>query len=191
MPRTSPMSNGMYNPMLIKTLNEINVDGIVAEYKRLEAGIVWSEMGSKGKQAGLQYKISPWTIDPENDKMETLAWTSAVGRNQGLELSYDNLNPFFKDTIFEKLIIDYKLARARFMWINPMSCYSIHIDSTPRIHIPMITNSECYFVFKQDDQGLIKHMPEGYVYWTDTRVPHTFINCSELPRLHLIGVVES
>ena len=72
------------------------------------------------------------------------------------------------------------------MWLSPMTCYSIHKDSTPRIHIPMITNPECYFVFKA---GIIQHMPAGAVYWTNTVNLHTFMNCSDKPRLHLIGVV--
>jgi hypothetical protein len=106
-----------------------------------------------------------------------------------MELTYNQLNPYFKDTIFEKLIVDYKLYRTRLMWVNKMSCYSIHKDSTPRIHIPLVTNPECYFVFK-DDASFI-HMETGHVYWADTRKNHTFINCSEMERLHLVGVVES
>ena len=69
-----------------------------------------------------------------------------------------------------------------------MTCYSMHRDTTPRIHIPMITNPECYFIFKQ---GIVQHMPAGSVYWTNTVEPHTFMNCSNRPRLHLIGAVEN
>ena len=78
------------------------------------------------------------------------------------------------------------------MWVNPMSCYSLHKDSTPRIHIPLITNPSCYFIFKENNtpEGIIQHLPVGSVYWTNTTVSHTFINCSELPRLHLVGVVK-
>jgi hypothetical protein len=163
---------------MIKILNDIDITDILAEYYKLEPEIQWTVMGHKGKQAGLQYKLE--------NKNE---WDSAVGRNQGMELTYNQLNPYFKDTIFEKLIVDYKLYRTRLMWVNKMSCYSIHKDSTPRIHIPLVTNPECYFVFK-DDASFI-HMETGHVYWADTRKNHTFINCSEMERLHLVGVVES
>jgi hypothetical protein len=183
---------------MIKILNEINVTNILNEYYKLEPNIVWTSSGHKGKQTGLQYKINsePWDMDvrinPETNKPWTKnEWTSAVGKNQGMELSYNQLNPFFKDTIFEKLISDYKMTRTRFMWINRMSCYSIHKDSTPRVHIPLITNPECYFVFKNGESAKLTHMEAGNVYWADTRQDHTFMNCSEMDRLHLVGIVES
>ena len=158
---------------MIKVLTSYNIEPLLISYNKLEKDIVWTDYSDK-KQAGLQFKKNE---DP---------WASAVGTSKGDELAYTNLNPFFKDTIFEELINQYKLKRARLMWISPMTCYSIHKDTTPRIHIPMITNSECYFVFKQ---GFISHLPTGSVYLVDTTKLHTFMNCSTEPRLHLIGVV--
>ena len=158
---------------MIKILSSYNIEPLLISYNKLEKDIVWTDYNGK-KQAGLQFKKNE---DP---------WASAVGTSKGDELAYTNLNPFFKDTIFEELINQYKLKRARLMWISPMTCYSIHKDTTPRIHIPMITNSECYFVFKQ---GFISHLPTGSVYLVDTTKLHTFMNCSTEPRLHLIGVV--
>lgn len=159
---------------MIKILNTIDVSKLLDEYYRLESGIQWTSSGHKGKQASIQYK------DDEDP------WTSGVGKSRGRELTYTNLNPYFKNTLFEELVEQYKLSRTRFMWVGPMSCYSMHIDSTPRIHVPMITNTECYFVFKT---ALIQHMPANQVYRTNTVLPHTFMNCSEVPRLHLVGVV--
>jgi hypothetical protein len=63
----------------------------------------------------------------------------------------------------------------------------MHYDKNPRIHIPLLTNPECYFVFKN---GMIQHLEVGSSYWVDTRLHHTFINCSAQKRLHLVGVVE-
>ena len=159
---------------MIKVLTSYNIEPLLISYNKLEKDIVWTDYSGK-KQAGLQFKKNE---DP---------WASAVGTSKGDELAYTNLNPFFKDTIFEELINQYKLKRARLMWISPMTCYSIHKDTTPRIHIPMITNSECYFVFKQ---GFISHLPTGSVYLVDTTKLHTFMNCSTKSRLHLIGVVQ-
>jgi hypothetical protein len=161
---------------MIKHLGTFDVNSLLECYYQLEKDIVWTNNGHKGRQAGSQYK------DNEDH------WTSAVGRSQGEELSYTNLTPLFKNTIFENIIDQYKLTRTRLMWVGSYACYSMHRDFTPRIHIPMITNPECYFLFKL---GIIKHLPAGSVYWTDTTHSHTFINCSELPRLHLVGIVSS
>jgi hypothetical protein len=159
---------------MIKILTSYNIEPLLIAYNNIEKDIVWSEQSPK-KQTGLQFKKGE---DP---------WVSAIGKRRGDELEYTNLNPFFKDTIFEVLINQYKLKRTRLMWVSPMTCYSMHKDTTPRIHIPMITNPECYFVFKT---GIIQHMPVGSVYWTNTVNLHTFMNCSDKPRLHLVGVVE-
>jgi hypothetical protein len=158
---------------LIKILNTIDTGPLLRDYFKLEEQLQWSEYGHKGKQAGLQYRLDE---DP---------WTSAVGKSRGHELEYTNLNPFFANTVFEELIIQYNLKRTRLMWVYPFACYSMHSDTTPRIHVPMLTNPECYFAFKS---GTIEHFPMGQVYWVDTTQPHTFINCSDHPRLHLVGV---
>lgn len=160
---------------MIKILSSIDIQPVLDEYATLEKSIQWKDYGHKGKQAGLQYQEGE---DP---------WTSAVGNSRGNELAFTNLNPFFKNTIIESLINEFKLIRARLMWVGPFACYSMHKDTTPRIHIPLITSSECYFVFKQ---GLISHLSTGNVYWVDTTVHHTFMNCSDKPRLHLVGVVD-
>lgn len=161
---------------MIRTIKKVNAAEILSEYLKIENKLEWTHYGHKGKQCGLQYKIN------ENH------WSSAVGKSKGREIEYTNLNPFFKDTIFENIISEYNIKRARFMWSGPYSCYSMHTDSTPRIHIPLITNKDCYFLFKNSSP---QHMDPGYSYWVDTTKHHTFINCSDASRLHFIGVLSA
>lgn len=161
---------------MIKIIQEINIENILTEYMRLEPNMFWTEFGHKGKQTSIQYKVGE---DP---------WNSSVGTSKGQEVMYCNLNPFFKDTVFEKLIIDLKFFRTRLMWVYPYACYSMHKDLTVRIHIPLITNPDCYFIFKKE---IPKHLSVGNVYLVDTREEHTFINCSDKPRLHLVGLIKS
>jgi hypothetical protein len=162
--------------MLIKRLEPIDVAPILEEYYRLEDKIVWTDYGSKGKQSGLQHKMN------EDE------WASAVGRSSGNEFESSILNPFFKDTVFEELIIKHKLFKTRLMWLNSYACYSMHQDESPRIHIPLITNPECYFIFRAIPPI---HLPSTHVHWTDTRRGHSFMNCSDMPRLHLVGAVQT
>ena len=161
--------------MLIKQLEFIDVIPILEEYHRLESSMVWTDYGFKGRQVGLQHKI-------DED-----VWASAVGRSSGNEFESKLLNPFFKDTVFEELIDKYKLFKTRLMWLNPYACYSMHQDESPRIHIPLITNKQCYFVFKE---RLPVHLALNCVYQTDTTRHHSFMNCSSVPRLHLVGAVQ-
>lgn len=161
---------------LIQIIDQIDVESILECYRSMKDIIQFTESGNKGSQSGLQYLSN---TDP---------WTSAIGRIQNKESEYNLLNPVFVGTIFEKIINQYKLTRTRLIWMYPMSCYSMHNDPTPRVHIPLITNEQCYFIFKR---GLIQHFPVGHVYYTDTRYHHTFVNCSEEKRLHLVGVVDN
>lgn len=160
---------------MLKILDQIDVNPIIKSYNELADKITWTLYLNKGKQVGLQFKDAE---DPHD---------SAVGRSKGSELEYDQLNPVFDNTIFSDIIQKYNLKRTRLMWVDPYACYSMHVDSTPRIHIPLISNPECYFVFKY---GMIKHLSVGNVYWINTKILHTFMNCSDTPRLHLIGVVK-
>ncbi len=161
---------------MIKILNPIDISPILESYQKLEKDLQWTDFGHKGRQVGLQYK------EGEDH------WTSAVGKSRGEELTYSILNPFFKNTIFEEIINNYNFRRTRLMWVGPYACYSLHVDTTPRVHIPLVTNKDCYFVFKQ---GRLVHLRLGYATWVDTTKPHTFMNCSNEHRLHLVGVVEN
>jgi hypothetical protein len=159
---------------MITVLDTIQTSSILDAYKKIEDGIKWS-VYPNGKQTGLQYTTG-------NDP-----WSDATGRlKAGQKWANALLNPYFKDTIFEELIVKYKITRARFMWLKPYSCYSMHKDDTARIHIPIVTNDHCYFVFR--DKGCFK-LPAGSVYLVDTTQYHSAMNCSAEWRLHFLGAL--
>ena len=81
--------------MIKNAIDTIDVDNILNTLHELN-DIVWTDY-SQGRQAGLQYKLGE---DP---------WTSSVGKSQGNETQYTELNPFFKDTIFKTIIEKYNL----------------------------------------------------------------------------------
>jgi hypothetical protein len=164
----------MYN-----IIQSVDAKSILDEYNKLESGIVWSDYGQGSRQCGLQF------TDDEDP------WKSAVGKTRlPSENSFSNLNPYFKNTIFETIIDEYNLKRTRLMWIGPFKCYSLHYDLTARIHIPLVTDPNCFFVFKNDKSNNVFHLPTGSAYWVDTTQTHTFINCSNTFRLHLVGALD-
>ena len=160
---------------MIKILRDIDISALLNFYQTVENLIQWTEYGHKGKQTGLQYK--------EGEDY----WTSAVGKHTDDDLKYNNINPFFKNSEFENIINEYNLTRSRFMWLYPYACYTLHRDQTPRLHIPLITNTECFLLFKPG--GKLIHLDIGKIYKAETRITHTAINCSEFPRLHFVGVL--
>lgn len=160
---------------MIKILEDLDITPILDCYKQLENLIQWSVFDN-GKQVGLQYR-------PGGD-----IWTDAVGKTKpgSSWREGSNINPLFKDTIFETIINKYQLRRTRLMWIKPLCCYSMHQDFSPRLHIPLITNTDCYFVFKEFG---LHHFPVGHAYWVDTTKEHSAMNCSSEWRLHLLGSI--
>jgi hypothetical protein len=158
---------------IIREIETIDVPPILDAYYKIENGLVWKEESHGLKQSGLQYATGQ---DP---------FLSATGKVKLLDSAYDNLNTYFEGSIFVDLIKKYNLKRSRLIWAPPRSAYSFHKDVSPRVHIPLVTNPGCYFIF----ENYMKHIPAGSVYWVDTARFHTFINTSIYPRLHFIGSV--
>jgi hypothetical protein len=105
------------------------------------------------------------------------------------EQQYKFINKSFKKTYLEEIITDFKGCRTRILKLNPKTCYSIHRDPSPRIHIPIISNDQCWMIWPTRNSCL--NMQLGFVYWTDTRKHHTFINCNNnIERIHLVMAVE-
>jgi hypothetical protein len=158
---------------MIKILEDLDVRLLLDCYKDIEKHIQWSEYAN-GKQTGIQYRKGndPWVDAVGRAKLND-DWTSDV-----------ILNEHFIGTEFENIIKKYNITRTRLMWLKPYSCYSMHKDDSARLHIPLITNTNCYFVLKEE--GLF-HMETGHAYWADTRKEHSAMNCSTQWRLHLLG----
>lgn len=159
----------------IRKIDSIDLSGLFKEYLLYESKIQWTVYNENGsKQAGVQYAQDE---DP---------WSCSVGRSKGIDQDCTLLNPFFKNTILEGLVNKYNLKRTRLMWVGEFSCYTMHEDPSPRIHIPLITNKNCYFVFKDYPPF---YLEPGYIWYVDTTLPHTFMNCSSMKRLHIVGAV--
>jgi hypothetical protein len=67
--------------------------------------------------------------------------------------------------------------------ILPNTCYNWHVDTGKFcLHIPLITNSGCRFVY---DTRAFSMPADGSAYVVHNGIPHTFINAGTEPRLHL------
>jgi hypothetical protein len=118
-------------------------------------------------------------------------WTSGIGRIEELEekeeQKYNQINSNLKGTYIEKLILQHSAYRARIMIMQPRQCYSIHADPSKRIHIPIITNDQCWMVWPKSNACYQLETKRCYI--TDTTRPHTFINGGLEPRIHLVMCV--
>ena len=87
--------------------------------------------------------------------------------------------------IYKTLSTKFQLCRFRIMIMNGPMVYYAHSDTSRRLHYVVETNSDCVFLFPEIGEQF--HIPaDGNVYLVDTRLRHTFVNASRLPRIHLL-----
>ena len=99
-----------------------------------------------------------------------------------------------KETDFTEFLFDLpytnsilkenKVCRARVMRMKEKTCYTYHQDWTKRLHIPLITNENCWLIVDKE----IMHLPaDGSIYIIDTTKFHTAVNASREDRIHIVG----
>lgn len=149
-------------------------------------------------------------LDRLNQEVEQLAWNpeTKLFRNQTsvqnsdgsedylegtgskpgeLDNKWANLRSDLKGTWWETFFagLPWPVFRTRIMVMEPRSCYSIHKDTSPRLHIALRTRPQAKFIFT--DPAEIIHIPaDGHIWWVDTRHEHTAINASLEHRWHLL-----
>ena len=92
----------------------------------------------------------------------------------------NNFDLPYTNSIIEKL----GMYNSRVMRLKPRSCYTYHVDFQRRIHIPVITNRDCFFIIEDKVERL---KGEGDYYIVDTTKYHTFVNASVYHRIHIVG----
>ena len=112
----------------------------------------------------------------------------------GVSFVKDIIKKGYKETDFTYLLFDMpytnsiinnlNLCRTRIMNLKYKTCYSYHQDLTKRIHIPLVTNENCWIIIEKE----VKHYPaDGNWYEIDTTKKHTAVNASWEDRIHLVG----
>jgi hypothetical protein len=97
----------------------------------------------------------------------------------------------FHGTVFEEVYTllksRYDIGRVRLMKIPMRYCMSWHVDSTDRLHCPIITDRGCMMAIEDE----VLHMPEGTWWMANTKgVHHTAFNAGHVERYHLVAVIQ-
>jgi len=97
----------------------------------------------------------------------------------------DFTEPLFPEMVYTNNIIkQLGMFRTRIMRLEPYQCYSYHVDPTQRMHIPLITNPNCFMII---EDKLYRYPADGNHYLVDTTKIHTFVNASLEQRIHIVG----
>lgn len=105
------------------------------------------------------------------------------------ELGYNEKDfdkPIFDMPYINSLMKDLKMFRTRVMNLKSKTCYTYHRDYSKRLHIPIITNENCFIIIDKE----VNHYPaDGNYYIIDTTKFHTALNASRNDRIHIVGVL--
>lgn len=131
-------------------------------------------------------------------------WFCSVGKIKDInhpERYYSTINHSVVGTYIHDLILKYSsFYRWRLMKLTPKTTYTIHPDGDQnhnnfRLHIPVITNPDCFLCFfnqkpesGKDINVRYEHLSVGKSYEVNTTNLHTAVNYSFADRYHIVGV---
>ena len=95
--------------------------------------------------------------------------------------------PLFDTPYINSLMSELNMYYTRLMRLPAGKCYPLHKDTTARIHIPIVTNEDNFFIIEDE----MIRLPVGSAYRIDTTRTHTFVNASSKSRVHVIGIEKS
>ena len=111
------------------------------------------------------------------------------------EFSWDTLHPMFESTYLEFVINDlknqFKVGRVRFMRMNKDNmALTYHYDDGLRLHIPLKTTNESWFILDNEQLCRMHHL--GMAYILDASRKHSALNLARSgeDRIHLVACVE-
>ena len=188
-----------FNDLLKRYDIGIDRNKMVNEFKSLLPSIEaygWWSVGKQGHQAQFAIQSRKNSTDPYHESCGPQpALNKDDPSNNLTEGSFSNTNEMFKGTYFEEIInmFPFPVCRLRFLRVSSKSCYRFHRDITYKFHIPIVTNPGNMFIWPEQAHRYIVHLPaNGSVYYTDTAIPHTFMNGGTDYRYHIVasGMVE-
>ena len=94
----------------------------------------------------------------------------------------DFLKGTYTEEVINMLTQEYKVVRGRYMMMNWKSCLTHHIDQTPRIHLPLVTNKDCFMII----DGKLVHLEQDITWLADTTLMHTALNSGRHLRFHIV-----
>lgn len=105
------------------------------------------------------------------------------------ESDFSELCTVFYDTVFEEVLVllksKYNIGRVRLMKSTPKTCLTWHVDTTKRIHYPLLTHEGCLMIIEDE----VKHLPDNTWWLTNTLEKHTALNASLENRIHLVASI--
>jgi hypothetical protein len=203
------------NPYCYKIDYRVNVSQLIDDLNTIEIRLGWPEglsrytpeffnsvrkmFGTNGPGDARNLMYVPGQTGLDRYRGVHAGGSISELRSAGLnESDFTELLEECKGLYIESVINDIRAyhgtlfcGRVQPIWVDAGRSYPLHKDDhvSHRYHIPLITNTECYWMFETDVGVQHKlHMPaDGSVWYVDPyNIKHTVINNGTTPRLHLM-----
>jgi len=166
---------------LVAEYNSLNIEKMLLENnKQISVQKRPNVQGKNELTDGTQSLVFDW------DTYDETTGKAKLRKELVKETDFSEVCDFIKSTyteeVIKKLQEKYGVVRGRYMISEMKSCLTIHRDSSKRMHIPIVTNENCFMVIEDS----VYHLPYGSTYRVDTTVPHTAVNASSTRRTHLV-----
>ena len=162
---------------LYKLNLNFNIENLISDFKKFEDQLI---------NKGSSFRFPIQCVPGRNETYDSL-----VGHFFEKEFSENDVNEvldIFEGTETKKAvekINEYtETCRARYLTMLPSAAYRMHIDSGWRLHIPIITNDNCFFFHKDEMPYYMKADGSSYIVSVDHM--HTAMNLSEENRTHIV-----
>lgn len=145
------------------------------------------------------WEFSPWTntlptvqsaISVSKDNPHDLLNACGGNFTAEKELLFSEIHEKYRNTYLESVLDELKIKTYRLRWMIlwGKGCYSFHRDWTRRLHIPVITNSQSFLIYK--DAKEFFHLNTGKAYIVDTTQTHSAMNGNTTWRVHIVGSIQ-
>jgi hypothetical protein len=99
------------------------------------------------------------------------------------------INEEWRGTPFEELLLEleqYSIGEARLIKLDPGTCYCSHADIDDRVHLNLLSNSQCYLIDLSSSK-MHKLEADGKLYHMDGGRIHTAANFGSSERVQLVA----
>lgn len=170
--------------MITRTDYQFNTDQLIDNVKLI------TDNYSNRDQINLKY-----CDDNDHQRYADSLWDYKLNKYVVDQSQFNRLIPQLNNNYLTNIIdqinnfaIESQLSvgRIRINTLKQKSCLTYHSDndSRCRLHIPVITNDKVFFIVSRVAGQMLE---AGRMYMLDVTKPHTAINASRFPRIHLVA----
>ena len=166
---------------MIEKLQSVDIDTIISELKILPKYKTTICLQGTKEISDPMIDVIGQDVDYRTKNEQDPAYLKQPGLKGYVKEKYgiiynsdDFIYPLFDMPYINSLMEKFKMKHSRILTMKPKTCYSYHYDDKKIIHIPVISDKDCWFIINKE----LFDASVGNCYIVDTTQMHTYVNAS-------------